>query len=160
MEFLPTSIDGAYVIDLHRIEDERGFFSRIFCTEEFETAGLSSKVAQANLSHNRHAGTLRGMHYQIAPALETKLVRCVKGSIMDTIVDMRPESSSYLQHYSIELSAENARALFIPSLCAHGFQTLESDTDVLYMVSGIYQPNCESVKHISDKDSQWPAITR
>jgi len=174
MDFVSTPIEGAYVVELNKLEDERGFFSRVFCTEEFKSAGLNDTVVQSNLSHNAYAGTLRGMHYQVAPAMETKLVRCVRGSIVDTIIDMRVDSPSYLATYSVELTADNGRALFVPALCAHGFQTLQDHTDVLYMVSGSYQPEYErgirfndpslnliwplSVAHISDKDAQWPLL--
>ena len=174
MKFESTPINGAFVVQLNKIEDERGFFSRIFCQEEFEAHGLSNQVVQSNLSHNTHKGTVRGMHYQIAPALETKLVRCIRGSIIDIIVDMRPESSTFKQHFSIKLDDTGGTALFVPCMCAHGFQTLEDNTDVMYMVSGMYTPECERglrhddpqlgihwpspVEHISDKDQQWPLL--
>ena len=174
MDFQPTNILGAYLVHLNKLEDERGFFARVFCVDEFKQAGITSDVVQANLSHNTHKGTVRGMHYQIAPALETKLVRCIKGSIQDTIVDMRPDSQTFRQHISVTLSADNGNALFVPAMCAHGFQTLEDNTDVLYMVSGAYTPACERglrhddpvlrinwplpVNHISEKDASWTLL--
>lgn len=175
MEFETTPINGAYVVRMKKIEDERGFFARLFCQDEFKAQGLADAVVQANLSHNEHAGTVRGMHYQTSPALETKLVRCIRGAIVDVIVDMRPESDTYQQHYSIKLSENSDTALFVPAMCAHGFQTLEPNSDVFYMVSGKYHPDSErglrhddpalginwprSVDHISSKDQQWPLLT-
>lgn len=174
MEFESTPISGAYIVRMNKIEDERGFFARLFCQEEFKAQGLVDTVVQANLSHNANKGTVRGMHYQTAPALETKLVRCIRGAIVDVIVDMRPESETYRQHVSVELSESSDTALFVPALCAHGFQTLEPNTDVFYMVSGQYQPESErglrhddpalginwpaQVEHISGKDQQWPLL--
>lgn len=174
MQFIDTAIAGAYLVELDQIADERGFFARAFCQREFESLGLTGDVVQSNLSRNNAKGTLRGMHYQIAPALETKLVRCTRGSVYDVIVDMRPDSPTYLAQVAITLSRDNALALFVPALCAHGFMTLEDDTDVLYMVSGFYTPECErglraddpalniqwplSVSHRSVKDTQWPLL--
>jgi dTDP-4-dehydrorhamnose 3,5-epimerase len=175
MEFEPTPISGAYIVRMNKIEDERGFFARLFCQEEFKTQRLADHVVQANLSHNTHTGTVRGMHYQTSPALETKLVRCIRGAIQDVIVDMRPQSDTYRKHYSVTLKENSDTALFVPALCAHGFQTLEPNTDVFYMVSGKYQPDSErglrhddpalginwprQVDHISGKDQQWPLLT-
>lgn len=174
MDFQSTNILGAYLVRLNKLEDERGFFARVFCVDEFKQAGITGDVVQANLSHNTYKGTVRGMHYQIAPALETKLVRCIKGSIQDTIVDMRQDSETFMQHLTVTLSADNGNALFVPAMCAHGFQTLEDDTDVLYMVSGAYTPACERglrhddpalsitwplpVNHISEKDASWSLL--
>lgn len=174
MQFIATRLDGAWIVELDRLEDERGFFARSFCQREFDKLGMNSNVVQSNLSFNTTKGTLRGMHYQVAPAEETKLVRCTQGSIVDTIVDMRPESPTYRQHISVELSADNHRALFVPANFAHGFQTLEDNTEVMYMVSGFYTPECERglrfndpslniqwplpVDHVSDKDAQWPLL--
>ena len=115
MEFEATSINGAYIVRMNKIEDERGFFARLFCQDEFKAQGMVDTVVQANLSHNTHTGTVRGMHYQTLPALETKLVRCIKGAIVDTIVDMRPESDTYRQHLSVELSENSGTALFVPA---------------------------------------------
>lgn len=174
MKFINTAIDGAYLVELERISDDRGFFARTFCQREFDALGLAATVVQANVSHNTAKGTLRGLHYQIAPALETKLVRCTRGSIHDVIVDMRPHSATYQTQVAVTLSHENALALFVPALCAHGFMTLEDDTDVLYMVSGAYTPECErglraddpalniqwplAISHQSVKDTQWPLL--
>lgn len=174
MQFVDTNINGAYVVELDRLEDERGFFARAFCRNEFESAGLNNNIVQANYSRNSFKGTLRGMHYQVNPAPETKFVRCVRGSIVDIIVDVRPQSETYLQHVAVELSASNGTALFVPEGCAHGFQTLEDNSDVLYLVSGYYTPDCERglrhndpalglkwpipVAHISEKDSKWPLM--
>ena len=174
MDFEPTNISGAYIVRMNKLEDERGFFARLFCQEEFKTHGIADQIVQANLSHNTHAGTVRGMHYQTAPALETKLVRCIRGSILDVIVDMRPQSNTYRQHCAVPLE-DSGTALFVPAMCAHGFQTLEPNTDVLYMVSGKYEPEAERglrhddpsiainwphpIDHISSKDQQWPLLT-
>ena len=174
MNFIETAILGAFIVELSKLEDERGHFARAFCKHEFEAMGMNSEVVQANVSHNKYKGTLRGMHYQVAPVPETKLVRCVRGSIEDVIVDLRPDSPTFRQHISVTLSHENGIALFVPSLCAHGFMTLEDDTDVMYMVSGFYTPDCErglrhddpilsinwpmSAIHQSDKDKSWPLL--
>ncbi len=175
MDFRHTNIEGAYAISINKREDERGFFARLFCQDEFKAAGIASDVVQANLSHNAYSGTVRGMHYQIEPAPETKLIRCIRGSIHDVIVDLRPHSPSFKQQLSITLTEDNNIALFVPALCAHGFQTLEDRTDVLYMVSGQYQPEYERglrhddpalhlkwplpVNHISAKDTLWPLLS-
>lgn len=174
MKIIETILAGAYLVELDKHEDERGFFARAYCQKEFAAAGINSEIVQANYSRNTYAGTLRGMHYQVDPAPETKFVRCVRGSIQDVIVDLREHSPTYQQHLSFELSAENGRALFVPASCAHGFQTLEDNADVLYLVSGFYTPACERglrhddpalsidwpmpVAHISEKDSQWPLL--
>lgn len=174
MNFKETELKGAFVVDLARIEDERGFFARAFCKKEFDGLDMNSDVVQANMSFNTNAGTIRGMHFQVDPAPETKLVRCVRGSIVDVIVDLRTESATYLQHISVELTAENRTALFVPANFAHGFQTLEDNTEVLYLVSGFYTPDCERglrfndpalsiswpkpADHMSDKDRLWPLL--
>lgn len=174
MQFTATALDGAWIVDLQRLEDERGFFARSFCRREFEELGMNSDVVQANLSFNVNKGTLRGMHYQVDPAPETKLVRCTRGSIVDVIVDMRESSPTYRQHITVELTAENHRALFVPANFAHGFQTLEDNSEVMYLVSGFYTPDCERglrfndpalniqwplpVEHMSDKDANWPLL--
>jgi len=143
MIFQPVQLAGAYVIDLERIEDDRGFFARAWCQREFEQQGLESRLVQCNLSQNHTTGTLRGMHYQVAPHKEAKLVRCVKGRIFDVIVDLRPGSSTYLQWFGVELSADNHRMLYVPEGFAHGYQTLEADTEVFYQVSEFYSPGSE-----------------
>lgn len=174
MKFTETALEGAWIVDLERLEDERGFFARSFCRKELDQLGMNSDVVQANISFNTNKGTLRGMHFQVAPALETKLVRCIRGSIIDIVVDMRECSPTYRQHIAVELTAENRRALFVPAHFAHGFQTLEDNTEVMYLVSGFYTPDCERglrfndpvlniqwplpVDHLSDKDAQWPLL--
>ncbi len=172
MRFTETELSGAYVVDVEPREDERGFFARTFDAKLFEEHGLNAFAAQANLSHNRRAGTLRGMHWQNAPALESKYIRCVRGAIYDVIVDIRPDSPSYMQHIGVELTADNRRSLYVPPLFAHGFITLGDDTDVTYQVGGFYTPGTEGgarhddpafaiawpreVAVISGKDASWP----
>lgn len=176
MEFTPTVLSGATVIDLERLGDDRGFFARTFCQEEFAAAGLEPLVKQCNVSYNHVAGTLRGLHYQVAPAEEAKLIRCTRGAIVDVIVDVRPESATYLQHISIELSADNGRALYVPPMFAHGYQTLTDGAEVAYQVSQAYTPGAEAglryddpalvitwplpVTVISPKDAVWPVLAR
>lgn len=140
MIITPTLVEGIHEIGLEPHEDERGSFARIFCKKEFETSGLDPDLAQCNLSANRKRGTLRGLHYQAAPSEEAKIVRCVRGAIHDVAVDLRPGSPSYLRHHAAELSAVNGQALYIPPGCAHGFQTLEDDSLVLYLMTDFYQP--------------------
>lgn len=174
MIFTEAPLAGAYTLDLEKRADERGFFARAFCVNEFAEQGLKFDIVQVNVSYNVRKGTLRGLHYQIDPAPEAKLVRCVRGAIFDVIVDMRPESPTYLQHFSAELSAKNRRALLVPERFAHGFQTLTDRTEVLYQVSEFYTPGCErglryddevlnipwplSVTSISDKDRAWKKL--
>ncbi|MFC2035022.1 dTDP-4-dehydrorhamnose 3,5-epimerase [Chloroflexota bacterium] len=140
MIFRETKLKDAYVIELDPLEDNRGFFSRSFCRREFEEHGLNSSVAQSNISYNKRKGTLRGMHYQVAPYGEAKLVSCTRGAIYDVIIDLRADSSSYRQWFSVELSGENYRMLYIPEGFAHGFQTLEDSTVVFYQMSEFYFP--------------------
>jgi dTDP-4-dehydrorhamnose 3,5-epimerase len=170
--FRETALPNAFVIELERLEDERGFFARTFCAKEFTEHGLVPTVVQANLSFNRKRGTLRGMHYQLPPATEAKLVRCTRGAIYDVIIDLRPDSPTYLHHFGIELSAESRTALYVPDMFAHGFQTLVDQTEVTYQVSEFYMPGQERgiryddpafaiewplpVSVISEKDSSWP----
>jgi dTDP-4-dehydrorhamnose 3,5-epimerase len=158
MLFTPTPLAGAFIIDLQPHRDDRGFFARAFCAREFEAHGLDPNVAQANLSFNHRRGTVRGMHYQVPPALEPKFIRCLKGAILDVIVDMRPDAATYLQHVAVELSAENHRALYVPGLFAHGFQTLEDDTEVLYQVGSFYAPDHERGARYDDPafGIEWP----
>ncbi len=174
MKFTSTSIPGAVVVDVDQLADDRGFFARSFCRDEFMEAGLEPAVAQCNVSYNRVAGTLRGLHFQTADAPEAKLVRCTRGAILDVIVDLRPDSATLGRHISVEITAENHRALFIPPLFAHAYQTLEDDTEVLYQVSQPYTPNTErglryddpvlgiswpsDPSMISDKDREWPPL--
>ena len=171
MIFTTTHVPGVAIVDLKLLADDRGFFARTFCREEFIEAGLEPLVEQCNLSFNHAAGTLRGMHLQVAPAPEAKLVRCTRGAIVDQIVDLRPDSPTRLQHVSVELTADNRRALYVPPFFAHGYQTLVDDTEVSYQVSGAYTPGTERglryddpalgltwpvpVAVISDKDRSW-----
>jgi dTDP-4-dehydrorhamnose 3,5-epimerase len=172
--FTETPLQGAFLIDLEPHCDERGFFARSFCRREFETHGLNPAIAQRSLSLNHKAGTLRGMHFQSAPAGEAKLVRCLQGRIYDAIVDLRPESATYRKHFAVELSAESYRALFIPELFAHGFQSLVDETLVEYQMSESYAPEYGrgfryddpafalvwplAVTVISERDLAWPAF--
>jgi len=136
--FTETKLAGAFVIELERREDQRGFFARIFCQQEFEAHGLKTQVVQCNVSFNKRKGTLRGMHYQAAPFAEAKLVRCTSGSIYDVIIDLRPHSATFKRHFAVELSAENRKMLYIPEDFAHGFQTLQDDTEVFYQMAQRY----------------------
>jgi len=174
MIFTETKLRGAFTLDLERREDERGFFARAFCQHEFAAHGLKPVIAQANIGFNRRKGTIRGMHFQFPPAAETKLVRCSRGAILDIIVDLRPESPTFLQHVAVELSGENRRGIYIPERFAHGYQALEDDTETTYHVGEFYTPGSEGglpfddpqlgltwplpVAAISDKDRQWKAM--
>lgn len=140
MKFHETKLKGSYMIQYEPFHDERGYFERTFCKKEFEDHGLGSTVVQCNASYNKHKGTLRGMHYQVAPYEEIKLVRCIAGSIYDVIVDLRPGSPAYCQWFATELSSTNGRAMYIPEGFAHGFQTLEDNSMVLYNMSSFYSP--------------------
>jgi len=140
LKFVPTPLAGAYLIELEPLEDERGFFARSFCQNEFKARGLDPVVAQCNVSFNRKQGTLRGLHYQAAPHAEAKLVRCTRGAIWDVIVDLRKSSQTARQWHAVELTEDNRRALYIPAGFAHGFQTLADDTEVHYQMSEFYQP--------------------
>lgn len=144
MQFTETKLKGAYVIELERREDSRGFFARAFCQKEFVAHGLKPLIAQANVAYNFKKGTLRGMHFQFPPAAETKLVRCTRGAILDIIVDLRPERPTYLQNIAVELNQENARALYVPERFAHGYQTLHDNTETSYQVGEFYAPDYES----------------
>jgi dTDP-4-dehydrorhamnose 3,5-epimerase len=158
MIFTETKLKGAYVIDLERREDARGFFARAFCQHEFEAHGLKAVIAQANVAHNRQKGTVRGMHFQIPPAAETKLVRCTRGAILDIIVDLRPESPTYLQHVAVELNEDNQRALYVPERFAHGYQVLGDKTDTSYQVGEFYSPPHERALRYDDPrlGLSWP----
>ena len=174
MIFAETHLRGAFIIDIERREDSRGFFARAFCQHEFEDHGLKPVIAQANVAFNHLQGTLRGMHFQYPPAAETKLVRCTRGAIVDIIVDLRPESSTYLQHVAVELTEDNSRALYVPERFAHGYQVLRDKTETSYQVGEFYTPGSESgllysdprlkldwplpVSVISDKDKLWRTL--
>ena len=174
MIFTETELPGAFIIDLDRREDSRGFFARAFCQHEFAEHGLEPIIAQANVAFNYRKGTMRGMHFQFPPAAETKLVRCTRGAILDIIVDLRPESPSYLEHVSVELTADNRRAIYVPGRFAHGYQVLEDSTETSYQVGEFYTPGVEGglmyddpalgltwpcpVTEISDKDRGWQLL--
>lgn len=142
MLFIETKLAGGYIIELEKIEDDRGFFARTFCQREFEAHGLNPRIAQCSVSFNRRKGTLRGMHYQVAPYEESKLVRCTMGAIYDVAVDLRPESRTFKQWVAVELTGENGRMFYIPQGLAHGFQTLVDNTEVFYQMSEFYHPQC------------------
>lgn len=174
MRFSTTAVDGVLLIDLDAAEDARGFFARTFCEEEFARAGLSLRPRQINLSHNRDALTLRGLHYQAAPHEEAKIVHCVRGRVFDVAVDLRPASATYRRWAAAELAPEARRMLYIPPGCAHGFLTLEADSDILYVMGtafvsdaargvrwndpafGIDWPNTPRV--LSERDAGYPDI--
>lgn len=142
MRFCETELPGAYIIEIEPLEDERGFFARSFCAEEFAKHGLNTNFVQCNISFNKKKGTLRGMHYQVAPHEEVKLVSCTAGAIYDVIIDMRINSLTQGQWQSFELTARNGHLLYIPAGFAHGFQTLEDDSTVFYQMGDFYHPEC------------------
>ena len=158
MKFIETPIDGAFVLELERIEDERGFFARGWCTDEFMRNGLNPRIVQCNISFNARRGTLRGLHLQTKPHEEAKLVRCTSGAIYDVIVDMRPRSTCYKRWFSVDLDATNRRMLYVPEGVAHGFQTLVEDTEVFYQMSEFYYPECAEGIPWNDPDIgiRWP----
>ncbi len=176
MIFTTTQLAGATLIDLERQEDERGYFARAYCEREFEAHGLPARMVQTNVSVTRHAGTLRGMHFQAAPHEEDKLVRCTRGAIWDVIVDIRPASPTCCQWLGVELSESNGRMLLVPKGFAHGFVTLSDDAAVCYQMSAFYSPAAARgarhddpafgiewpvpVARMSDKDRTWPAFIR
>ena len=158
MKFTETILKGAFIIELERLEDERGFFARTFCRREFLARSLNPNIVQCNVSYNKKKGTIRGMHYQLPPFTEAKLVSCIKGSIYDVIIDLRMNSSSFRQWVALELSDETNRMLYIPEGFAHGFQTLQDDTAVFYQMSEFYSP--EHAKGVRYDDPafgiKWP----
>jgi dTDP-4-dehydrorhamnose 3,5-epimerase len=172
MIFTETKINGVYVIEPELRRDERGFFARSFCKEEFEKNGLDSDIVQCNISYNRKKGILRGMHYQAQPHEEVKIVSCTKGAIYDVVLDLRKESETCRQWVAVELSDKNFKMVYIPKGCAHGFQTLKNDVVVCYQMTEFFHPECahgvkwdDSVfgiqwptgrKIISEKDQQFP----
>jgi dTDP-4-dehydrorhamnose 3,5-epimerase len=162
LRFTPTSLEGAWLVDLEPIEDERGFFARSWSPEEFARHGLDARIAACNVSLNRAPGTLRGMHFQVAPHAEVKLVRCTAGAIHDVIIDLRPGSPTYLRWYAAELTARNRSALYVPAGLAHGFQTLEPDSEVLYQMGTPYV--AEAARGVRWDDPafaiDWPAAER
>jgi dTDP-4-dehydrorhamnose 3,5-epimerase len=140
--FTETKLQGAFIIDIEPREDERGFFARSWCEEEFKRHGLNPRLVQCNISFNKKRGTLRGMHYQVEPFPEAKVVRCTMGAMYDVIIDLRKDSPTFKQWLAVELTAENRRALYIPEGFAHGFQTLENNTEAFYQMSEFYHPEC------------------
>jgi dTDP-4-dehydrorhamnose 3,5-epimerase len=141
MNFTETKLKGAYLVELQKLEDERGFFARSWCQREFNEHGLDPNLVQCDISFNKQRGTLRGMHFQLPPFEESKLVRCTRGSVYDVMVDLRPVSETFLQWVAVELTANNYRSVFIPKRFAHGFLTLEDETEVFYLISEFYAPD-------------------
>lgn len=176
MIFTETKLNGAFIIDIERHIDSRGFFARAFCQRELKEHELNPVIAQANTAFNRRKGTMRGMHFQFPPVAETKLVRCTRGAILDIIIDLRPESPTYLQHVAVELTEDNHRALYVPERFAHGYQVLVDNTETSYQVGAFYSPGSESgllydevrlglkwplpVSVISDKDQGWSTLDK
>src|SRR5215472_2631333 len=174
MIFTKTRFDGAWLIDIEPKEDERGFFARTWCRREFAAHGLDTEIAQASLSYNRQQGTVRGLHFQLPPHGETKIVRCIRGAIFDAIVDLRPRSRTFLRWQGFELTADNREALYIPQGFAYGFQTLTKDVEIAYQISAFYAPEAAAgyryddpafgiawplpVTMISERDLGWPAF--
>lgn len=158
MIFTELPLAGAFVIDLEPRRDDRGFFARAFCVKEFEQHGLETGIVQANLSQNERRGTVRGMHYQRAPHAEVKIVRCVSGAVFDAIIDLRPESPTHLRWTAVELTRDNRRMLYVPEGFAHGYQALEDDSEVLYLVTHFYSPEHEAAVRWNDPrfGIAWP----
>jgi dTDP-4-dehydrorhamnose 3,5-epimerase len=175
MIFRQTPIVGAYIVQLEKRGDERGFFARAYCEREFDKAGLQPGFAQVNTSSSAHRGTLRGMHYQAAPHSENKMVRCIRGSFFDVVLDLRPQSPSFGKWFGADLSADNRDMMYIPQGCAHGFLTLEDDVEALYFTSAFYEPAAERGVRwndprfgiawpfkpviLSERDKAWPDYT-
>ena len=175
MIFTETKLAGAFILDLERRGDNRGYFARTFCQNEFEAHGLKPVIAQSNAAFNLYKGTLRGMHFQFPPAAESKLVRCVRGAIIDIIVDLRPESPTFLEHVAVELNEDNGRSLYVPERFAHGYQALADRTETTYQVGEFYTPTEEfglspydpdlgltwpiEATEISAKDAAWKPLT-
>lgn len=174
MQFTRTRLEGVWIIDPSPHNDDRGRFMRAWCMRELEQHGIRFLPVQANMQFNPRRGTVRGLHLQIAPAVEAKLVRCTRGAVFDVAVDLRPESSSFGEWCSVELTAENGRMLYVTEGCAHGFQSLEDDTEVMYLTSAFYAPEaCRGARFddpafgvrwpmpvtaISDQDRSWPLL--
>jgi len=173
--FTGIKLKGVFIIEPERLEDERGFFARTWCKREFENHGLNTNLVQCNTSFNKKRGTLRGMHYQTAPHAEAKLVKCTRGSIYDVIIDLRPDSDTYKDWFAVELNSDNHKMLYIPENCAHGFLTLEDNTEVFYQMSEFYYSECArgvrwndpafsipwptDIMVISDKDRRYHDFT-
>ena len=175
MRFYKAELEGACIIELDKLEDERGFFARTWCQKELEKYGLEARIAQANVSFNTRAGTLRGMHYQLAPYEETKFIRCTRGALYDVIIDLRRGSPTYKRWMGVDLTAENYKILYVPAQFAHGFVTLEDNTELLYFMSEFYTPGAKrglrwndpefgiawprAAEVISEMDANWPDFT-
>ena len=162
MRFIPTHLAGAYLIEPEPVSDERGFFARTWCRNEFADKGLNPNLVQCNISYNKARGTLRGMHYQKAPHAEAKLVRCTQGAVYDVIVDLRSASNTFTQWYGVELTAENRKALYVPEGFAHGFISLKDDTEVLYQMSEFFHAECAAGVRWNDPVFKiaWPSTVR
>jgi dTDP-4-dehydrorhamnose 3,5-epimerase len=174
MRFTPTTVDDVHIVDIDRIRDERGFFARAWCTNEFGQQGLNARIAQANIGYSERRGTLRGMHFQVPPHEEAKLVRCTRGAVFDVVVDLRRDSETYLQWVGVELTADNARMLYVPPGCAHGYLTLTDGTELFYQTSEFYERAAArgvryddpafgidwpvEIRVISEQDRSWPLI--
>ena len=174
MKFTETKLKGAFIVEMEKREDPRGFFGRAFCKKEFEALGLNGNILQANASGNPAKGTLRGMHFQNKPFEEVKMIRCTRGAVYDVIIDLRKDSPTHKQWIGVELSVENAKLLYIPEGFAHGYLTLKDDSDVFYLVTQYYAPGSDSgvryndpafkiewpkdvpIKLMTDKDRNWP----
>lgn len=174
MIFTETKLKGAFLIDFEKREDSRGFFARAFCEKEFAAKGLETRIVQANASFNHKKGTLRGMHRQIDPYQEVKIIRCTRGAILDVIIDLRPQSPTFKQWIAVELTEDNHKTLYVPKDFGHGYLTLRDKSEVIYFVTQFYQPNSESglrwndpafgiewpkdvpIVDITDKDRNWP----
>ena len=170
----PLTLAKAFLVKPHRLEDDRGFFARTWCAREFAEHGLEPSLSQCSISFNKGRGTLRGLHYQAPPYAEAKLVRCTRGAVFDVIVDLRPASSTYLRHCTVTLTADNRDALYVPKGCAHGFLTLEDESEVLYQMSSDYVPTAArgvrwddpafgiawpaAPDVIADRDRTWPLL--
>ncbi|WP_298960266.1 dTDP-4-dehydrorhamnose 3,5-epimerase [uncultured Methylobacterium sp.] len=176
MIFTPTRIPDVHLVDIARRQDTRGHFARLFCTEAFAAHGLATHFPQISMSFNATRGTMRGLHFQYPPTTEAKYVRCLHGEIFDVVVDLRPESPTYLEHVGVHLSAENGRGLYVPERFAHGFMTLRDDTEVLYLISAAHMPGLEGglphddpalaiewpgpVSVMSERDSLWQPVAQ
>jgi dTDP-4-dehydrorhamnose 3,5-epimerase len=176
MIFTATQLGGVWLIDIEPRKDQRGFFARTWCRQELTAHGLDPRIAQESLSFNRHRGTVRGLHFQRPPHEEIKIVRCTRGGIFDVIVDLRPQSPSYLRWQGFELTAENHKALYVPMGFAHGFQTLDDNAEIVYQISEFYAPNSAGgyrydeavfgiawplpISVISERDLHWPKFAR
>ena len=174
MKFTPTPVDGAYVLDVNRIGDERGYFGRLWCENEMREQGLVAKIRQSNIGFSPQAGTLRGLHYQRAPHEEVKIVRCTRGSVFDVVVDVRPQSPTFRRWFGIELNPDNASMLYVPEGCATGYLTLEDNSEIYYNTSAIYAPEAATgvryddpafqidwpreITVLSDNDKNWPDL--